>query len=93
MVTDGNTKLCCHGSVLVLFQSTTANKIDSEHARDYMKLFPACKVEILQVTVNKIDLLSSFRVISDHFLLKVQKIAKRVPWFLVSFLWVLIKGR
>ena len=31
LVTDGNTKLCCPGFVLVLFQSTTANKIDSEH--------------------------------------------------------------
>ena len=51
LVTDGNTKLCCHGFVLALFQSTTANKMDSEHTRDYMKLFPVCKVEMLQVTV------------------------------------------
>ena len=34
LVTDGNTKLCCRGFILVLFQSTTANKIDSEHTRD-----------------------------------------------------------
>ena len=27
LVTDGNTKLCCRG----LVQSTTVNKIDSEH--------------------------------------------------------------
>ena len=44
--TDGNTNLCCPGFVLALFQSTTANKIDSEHTQDYTKLFPVCKVEI-----------------------------------------------
>ena len=76
-VTDGNTKLCCHGSVLALFQSTTANKIDSEHTGDYTKLFPLYNVEILQVTVNKIEVLSSFRVISADFRLKVLKIAKK----------------
>ena len=45
LVTDGNTKLCCRGFILALFQSTTANKIDSEHTQDskrrhswYMKL-------------------------------------------------------
>ena len=63
---------------LALFQSTTANKIDPEHTRDYMKLFPLCKVEILLVTRNKIEVLSSFfRVISDNFRLKVPKIAKK----------------
>ena len=60
LLNDGNTKLGCRGFVLALFQSTTANKIDSEHTRDYTKLFPVCKVEILQVTVNKIEVLSSF---------------------------------
>ena len=30
LVTDGNTKLCCRGFILALFQSTTAIKIDSE---------------------------------------------------------------
>ena len=60
LVTDGNTKLCCRGFVLALFRSTTAFKIDSEHIRDYMKLFLVCKVEILQVTVNKIEVVSSF---------------------------------
>ena len=34
LVTDGNTKLCCRGFILALCQSATANKIDSEHARD-----------------------------------------------------------
>ena len=29
LVTDGNTKLCCRGYILALFQSITANKIDS----------------------------------------------------------------
>ena len=52
LVSDGNTKLCCRGFVLALFQSTTAYKIDSEHIRDYTKLFSVCKVEILQVTVK-----------------------------------------
>ena len=64
--------------VLALFQSTTAYKIDSEPTRDYMKLFPVCKVEILQVTVNKIEVLSSIRLISAdfRFWLKVPKKAK-----------------
>ena len=43
-----------------VFQSITAYKIDSEHTPDYTKLFPVCKYEILQVTVNKVDALSSF---------------------------------
>ena len=60
LVTDGTTKLCCHGFVLALFQSTTAYKIDSEHTRDYTKLFPECKVEILPVTVNKVEVLLAF---------------------------------
>ena len=60
LVTDRNTKLCCQGFVLAQFQSTAASKIDSEHTRDYTKLFLVCKVEILQVKVNKIKVLSSF---------------------------------
>ena len=40
----------------MLFQNVTTNKIDSEHT----KLFPVCKVEVLQVTVNEI-VLSSFK--------------------------------
>ena len=58
LATDRNTKLCCCGFILVLFQSTTAYKIDSEHTRDYKKLFLVCKIEILQVTVNKIKVIS-----------------------------------
>ena len=38
LVTDRNTKLCCGGFILVLFQCTTANKIDSEHTQDYKRL-------------------------------------------------------
>ena len=53
LVTERNTKLCCQGFVLALFQSTAAYKIDSEHIQDYTKLFPVCKVEISQVTVKK----------------------------------------
>ena len=60
LVTNGNTKICCNGFVLALFQSTTANQIDAERTRDYTKLFPVCKVEILQVTVNRNEVLSSF---------------------------------
>ena len=47
-VTDGNTKLCCRGLVLVLFQSTTAKTIDYEHTRDFTKLFQVCNVEIFK---------------------------------------------
>ena len=39
LVTEGETKLCCQGFVLALFQSTAAYIIDSEHTRDYRKLF------------------------------------------------------
>ena len=60
VTTDGNTKLCCQGFVWVLFQSTTVYKINSEYTQDDMKLFPVCKVGKLQVTVNKIKVLSSF---------------------------------
>ena len=52
LVTNGNTKLCCRGFILALFQSTTANKIDSEHTRDYKRLLQVCKAEILGVTVK-----------------------------------------
>ena len=30
LVTDGNTKICCHGFILALFQITTAIKIGFE---------------------------------------------------------------
>ena len=60
LVTDGNTKICCRGFVLGPFQSTTACKINSKYTQDYTKLFTVCEVEISQVTVNKIEVLSSF---------------------------------
>ena len=60
LVTGGNTKLCCRRLVLALLQSTTAYRIDSEHTCDHTKLFLVCNDEILQVTVNKIEVLSSF---------------------------------
>ena len=56
-------------------KSTTAYKTDSEHTRDYTKLFPVCKVEILLVTVNKMEVNHLFRLISDDSRLKVQKIS------------------
>ena len=62
LVTDGNTNLCCRGIILALFQSTTANKIDSEHTRDYKRLLPVLEAEILRVTVNIIEVFSSFCV-------------------------------
>ena len=40
LVTDGNTKLCCRGFILALFQNTTAFKIDSEYTQDYKRLLP-----------------------------------------------------
>ena len=52
LVTDGNTKLCCRGFILALFQSTTANKIDSERTRDYKRLLPVCEAGIYRVTVK-----------------------------------------
>ena len=77
LVTDGNTKLFCRGFVLTLFQSTTANKIDSEHTRGYKRLLQVCEVEILRVTLKRIEAFPIFMLISDEFLLKVPKIAKK----------------
>ena len=55
LVTDGNTKLCCRGFILALFQSTTGNKIDSEHTRDYKRLQPVCETELLRATVQPLS--------------------------------------
>ena len=46
----------------MLFQSIIANKIDSEHTQDYKRLLLLCEPEILQVTVNRIEVFSSFYV-------------------------------
>ena len=62
LVTDGNSKLCCRGFIIALFQSTTANTIDFEHTRDYKWLLPVCEAEILRVTVKRIEVFSSFYV-------------------------------
>ena len=77
LVTDGNTKLCCQGFILALFQRTTANKIDSEHTQDYKSLLWICEIKILRVTVKRIEVFQLFMLISDDFRLKVPKIAKR----------------
>ena len=70
LVTDGNTKLFCRGFILALFQSTTANKIDSEHTQDYKRLLSVCEAEILQITVNRIKVFLSFYVDFWGFLSK-----------------------
>ena len=62
LVTDGNTKLCCRGNILALFQSITANKICSEHTRYYKRLFPVREAKILRVTVKRIEVLLIFYV-------------------------------
>ena len=46
----------------MLFQSTTANKIDSAHTRDYKRLLPVCEAEIIRATVKRIEVFSSFYV-------------------------------
>ena len=68
MISDPWSLTCCRGCILALFQSTTANKIESEHTRDYKKLFPAYEVEILQVTLKiKLKFSHLFRLISNTF--------------------------
>ena len=62
LVTEGNTKLCCRGFILALFQSSTDNTIDSEHTQYYKSLLPVCEAEILRVTVKRIEVFLSFYV-------------------------------
>ena len=62
---------------LALFQSTTANKIYSEHTQDYRRLLQVCEAEILRVTVKRIEVFSFFMLISEYIQLKVPKIAKK----------------
>ena len=62
LVSDGNTKLGCRVFILALFQSATANKIESEHTRDYERLPPVCEAEIIRGTVERIEVFSSFYV-------------------------------
>ena len=84
LVTDGNTKLCCRGFVLTLFQSTKTYKIGFELTRDYTKLFPDRTVEIVQVTVDTHEVLLSFLLIYDDFRLKVPKLAKKDTLVMLS---------
>ena len=85
LVTDGNTKLCCRGFILALFQSTTANEIDSEHTWDYKRLLPVCEAEILRVTVKRIEVFSSFYVDFWRFSAKsAEDNLKRVHRFLAD---------
>ena len=58
LVTTGNTNLCCRTFILMLFQSTKAKIINSV----YKKLLPVGVIEILQVTVKKNEVFSSFYV-------------------------------
>ena len=44
----------------MLFQSTTANKIDSKHTQDHKRLLPICDAEILRVTVKRIEVFSFY---------------------------------
>ena len=46
-----------------------------------MKLYPVCKVEMLQVTVNEIEVLSSFLVDFCQCLAKSAENSYSVPWF------------
>ena len=62
--------VCCWGFMLALFQSTTPNKIDSEHTQDYKRLLPVCESEISLVTVKRIEVFSSFYVDFWRFLAK-----------------------
>ena len=44
----------------MLFQSTTAYKIYSEHTIGYKRLLPVCEAEILRVTVKRIRVFGIF---------------------------------
>ena len=54
LVTDRNTKFCCRGFVSALFQSTTANKIDSERTQDYtaQQKFSTKKLKLIFISAN-----------------------------------------
>ena len=58
LVTDGNTNLCCQGFVLVLFKVLQPIKLILNTPEIIRR--SVCKVEILQVIVNEIEVLSSF---------------------------------
>ena len=60
-----------------MLSSPTADKIDSEHTRDYKKLLPVWENEKLQVTVKKMRFSHLFRLMSADFRLKVPKKSKK----------------
>ena len=60
----------------MIFQSTTANKIEPEQTRRCKRLLPVYEAEILRVTLKRIEVFPIFMLISDEFRLKVPKIAK-----------------
>ena len=65
------------------FKVLQSIKLILNNTRGCKKLFPVCKVEILQVTVNKIEIYHLFRYISDDFWLKAPKMARKgtlVSW-------------
>ena len=74
--------------MLALFQRTTVYKIVSKHTQDYTKLFPVCNVETLQVTANKIEVVSSFSV--DFCQFSTQSAENSLKWYL-GFLLLFIK--
>ena len=80
LVTDRIKKLGCRGFILALFQSTTANKIDSK----YKRLLPYAKLKYYELQLKELMFSHLFMLTSDHFRLKVPKIAKRVPRFLAD---------
>ena len=61
------------GFISALFQSSAANKIDSEHTQDYKRLLPVCEAGIIQVTEIVLKFFHLFMLISEVFRLKCRK--------------------
>ena len=53
MVTDGNTKLCCRDFILAQFQSSTANKIDSQHTQIIRGYSQYAKLKYYELQLKK----------------------------------------
>ena len=77
LVTDSCTKSYCRGFTFGLFQSTTANKIDSEHTQDYKRLLSVCRLKYYKTKSIEMKFSNPIMLISDNFWLKVTKIAKK----------------
>ena len=76
LVTDGNKEIRCRGFIVALFQSNTANKLDSEQHEQYPRLkevIPGSEVEILHQKSIKLKFYHLFRLISGDFQLKAPK--------------------